>query len=651
MKVFALNLLLVFSLSAAHADWIGLTKSPDYSASKQITKNFGSEIQLDVNVPGVFINQVKQNGKTYSKLELPESSLTLLKGFPELPKITSFIALPGTSGVNASIVNSDSVIREIDPLVPSKGNLMRDINPDRVEYEFSDIYQTDGWYPKTEEMVSVSAPFKFRDIWGVQLTVIPFQFNPKENKLRIYTKLTVSVNAGSDFKGVSRIRPDSADFENLYSDVFINYESQSAKGCSDPKENKNLLIIAHDSFLDSLKPLKEWKEKLGWKVDLLPVSQAGGSADGIKSFLQKRYDEGNLCFVLLVGDAEQVPTLKGKMEGADSDACYVKLAGNDNVPDAFISRISAETPDQVAYIAAKSINYEQNPATGDAAAWYKQALAIASDQGNPKDYERASELNASLKSSGFEKITECYDKNGAEADKNTIFNAVSEGCSIINYIGHGTPTQWVTSGFNVSDCQSLSNGGKLPVIWSVACLNGAFVDTTCFAEAWLRTGSKGSPAGCIGMAASTTNMAWVPPCTWQKHVITVETCQQKHATASVRNLYGVLKCMEQYGAGDKSEGNQLNEQLIYFGDGTVTLRNGSSRNVSFDKTVKAAGFDLGFRGTDFSGITVTVYGDSLEKLKILHPDENGMVSLALEGQKYFTVSGPDIIPQVDQPIN
>mgnify|MGYP001767847585 CR=1 FL=1 len=52
--------------------------------------------------------------------------------------------------------------------------------------------------------------------------------------------------------------------------------------------------------------------------------------------------EKRLRFVVLVGDSEQIPTLKGKNEQADSDPCYVKLAGDDNVMDAFISRISAE---------------------------------------------------------------------------------------------------------------------------------------------------------------------------------------------------------------------------------------------------------------------------------------------------------------------
>ena len=47
---------------------------------------------------------------------------------------------------------------------------------------------------------------------------------------------------------------------------------------------------------------------------------------------------------------------------------------------------------------------------------------------------------------------------------------------------------------NNTDVENLSNSGKWPFIWSVACVNGQFHGGLCFAETWLRaTDEAGSP--------------------------------------------------------------------------------------------------------------------------------------------------------------
>ena len=55
-----------------------------------------------------------------------------------------------------------------------------------------------------------------------------------------------------------------------------------------------------------------------------------------------------------------------------------------------------------------------------------------------------------------------------------VSDAVNDGRSVINYIGHGSKTSWVSSRFNTGDIENLENGRMLPYIWSVACVNGDF---------------------------------------------------------------------------------------------------------------------------------------------------------------------------------
>jgi hypothetical protein len=53
----------------------------------------------------------------------------------------------------------------------------------------------------------------------------------------------------------------------------------------------------------------------------------------------------------------------------------------------------------------------------------------------------------------------------------------------------------------------------LPFVFSVACVNGNFTGSTCFAESWLRAtnGSTNNPTGAIGFYGSSINQSWDPP--------------------------------------------------------------------------------------------------------------------------------------------
>nr|MBC8216566.1 T9SS type A sorting domain-containing protein [Candidatus Neomarinimicrobiota bacterium] len=101
-------------------------------------------------------------------------------------------------------------------------------------------------------------------------------------------------------------------------------------------------------------------------------------------------------------------------------------------------------------------------------------------------------------------------------------NLLNSGRGIINYTGHGSATAWLSGAYITNTVvNDLQNDFKLPFIHSVACLNGDFISTTCFAETWLRAtnSSTGAPTGAIAMYASTINQSWAPPMRAQDHYI------------------------------------------------------------------------------------------------------------------------------------
>ncbi|MFA7576927.1 MAG: C25 family cysteine peptidase [Candidatus Muiribacteriota bacterium] len=670
-----LTLILIFAVLfsvVAPAEWISFSRSSEKAVSRNLVADRGQEITLDINVPGVWLEDVDVNGETYKQIRIDGSGLTLVKGEPELLNISAFLAMPFAGQANVEIIDAQYNDLKDIKIVPSKGNLTRDINPADVPYEFSNTYSVDGWYPAIETLANAE-PFIMRDIAGVRVQITPFQYNAVQETLRVYTKFTVKVSVPATRNSDPRVSANiSADYEKLYQETFMNYRSPFAtrNGIVAPQDRDNLLIVAYDDFYNAVKPLADWKKRQGYDVTFVKYGDIASNANELKAYIQNKYNRGEISFITFVGDIEHIPTLRGKYENAHSDNEYVKLAGNDNVPDAFISRLSVKNAAQAAAVAAKTVRYESQPEAG--AAWYKSALAIASNEGTPADYEYARKLNIALADKlGFNRFFEAYapkssgggwwwksampeftfpDYSANAANKDIVANAVNTGVAVINYIGHGSDYSWVTTGFNNSDVAKINNGMKMPVIWSVACVNGTIQQNECFAEAWQRAGDANG-GGSIGIAAATTNMAWIPPIHWQDEINIVQFAGRKIEKAQVLNVLGMLKTLEKYGIHDKSEGNQIVEQVIYFGEGSTPIRTRTPRAISAEAVVVDNQIVVSIDGERTDNLTVTAYDENIENAVSGVSDRNGYITLPYEGQTHITIYGTDIVPVVDLAIN
>ena len=77
---------------------------------------------------------------------------------------------------------------------------------------------------------------------------------------------------------------------------------------SDPK-TEMLIITPNDSqYIDAVKPLKEWRDSIGVKTQILSnFSEYDGvdTAEKIRNMIKEFYDKENIRWVLLAGDAEE----------------------------------------------------------------------------------------------------------------------------------------------------------------------------------------------------------------------------------------------------------------------------------------------------------------------------------------------------------
>ncbi len=625
--------------------------------SVKASKGFNTE--LEVNAPELKTDQIDVLGKPALSLSLPNGQVSFEKGAPALPYFTALVMIDPKKNVSFKVSRSEAEVIPLDmPVAPSKGNFTRDVDPSSVPYTYGETYTKDAWYPSDDKLVAMDSPFIFRDIRGVRLLVNPVQYNPVQNKIRIHRNFTVTVEY-VDGKGVNTIsKPQgiSKVYEPIYRKAFVNFAG-AAKRLPRLEENGRLLIICHDSLLEAIGPFVAWKQKCGIAVVVAKSSEAGATNKDILAFIQKEYDKGGLTHIMIVGDAEQVPTLKGVKENADSDPCYTKLAGNDHVPDCIISRLSATTPTEVAYQVAKFVNYEQFPSTGDDAKWYHRAVGIASNQGNPTDFARCEELRVALEAWKFVNTDKIYDPT---ANKAMVAAAVNEGRSLINYIGHGSTTSWGTTYFSNTDCAALTNGWKMPIIWSVACVNGAFVGKTCFCEAWMRSGDIEKPRGAVAIFGASTNQEWVPPCIVQAEISKEYIVKETYKTVGGLAMNGIIKGLEVYGTEPKGSGVMMLEQWHLFGDGTLLARFKAPTTVTVKAEAKKADDEsvsfkvvvLDAEGKAVPSARVCIYTEKVETSATAFTNDQGeaAATFAAKGNTYVTVTGADLVPVVDQKI-
>lgn len=167
-----------------------------------------------------------------------------------------------------------------------------------------------------------------------------------------------------------------------------------------------------------------------------------------------------------------------------SDDFYVKVSGDDNFVDLASGRITVESLQQANDAVDKIIQYETNSENGT---WRNLITLVADDgyTGLTHKYEGAehtqpSEYLANNVIPGSYDLQKIYMAaypavvTGAGYTMPTvnkaIIKAINEGTLILNYIGHGSPTQWAQElVFDVTNSLSQIHNGKLFFLTAATC--------------------------------------------------------------------------------------------------------------------------------------------------------------------------------------
>jgi len=578
-RLFFILILASISVSGLKADeWKSLGSNAPVAANIQLINENSEGLTISFNLGGFWLKPVvTPTGERSYKATVDGATPILEAGAPDLGKLTASVNIPDLAHMDIQII--DAVYHDFESMniAPSKGNLYRNIDPNTVPFVYGQVYQQDEFYPTS--LAWMRDPFIIREKRGQTLVINPFQYNPASKTLRVYSKIVVTVREASgqatnvlDHKPA--VQPSGSEFEYVYSHHFLNYSPQPER-YTPLNDRGNMLIISYGAFMDAMQSFVDWKVQSGMEVEMVDVATIGNSA-AIKQYVANYYNTNGLTFLLLVGDAAQVPP---GFQSGDSDNVYAYIVGNDSYPDIFVGRFSAATLNDLQTQIDRTLDYEMNPYT--ATNWYDKTIGIASQEGpgdnNELDYEHIRVIQQMHLDFTYTYAHELFEGSQGGNDApghptaNQVAAAVNQGATVINYTGHGSQSSWGTSGFNISNVNQLTNTGMLPFIWAVACVNGDFVNGTCFAEAWLRATHNNEPSGAVAMMASTINQSWNPPMSGQDemNLILTEAYENNiRRTFGGLSMNGCMKMNDAYGSG----GDEMTDTWVLFGDPSLMVR-------------------------------------------------------------------------------
>ncbi|MFX0043444.1 MAG: C25 family cysteine peptidase [Candidatus Hodarchaeota archaeon] len=292
-----------------------------------------------------------------------------------------------------------------------------------------------------------------------------------------------------------------------------------------------MLIIAPNrtDFIDTLKPLMDWKNEKGVKTIILSnFSDYDGRDDPekIRTMIKSYYEKENIDWVLLAGDAQNdlIPIREvynpdvvryggseavGNDEYKPTDYYYADLTGDlgllctwdsdedsnwgeapqDNlywydeiswVPEVYVGRFPADTVEELEIMVNKTLKYETDPYLGD---WMNRMLLAGgiSDYhigGSDGEYESWLTSHIIQNFVNLEMNSTHLVEEEGNLTRTELRSQFNNGYSTVLMAGHGSPTTYyrnpTTAGYTSADASSSSNINMPSLVYIDAC------STSCY---------------------------------------------------------------------------------------------------------------------------------------------------------------------------
>ena len=460
------------------------------NTSVNLESNYGIDIPFQISsydVVDTVLPVCYGVSQTFNTIIMGDESYGVVDsiGFPLLPRYVFDLHVPVNSSqysVSITLPNIDSFYVSY-PLLAALEDILKDsavyiFNMDTLYYGSNNCFVNIG--------TAVSDEYKVFGEKGITVSVIPFEYRPSDGMVRVLTagKIHVSYTLNPSLmpRDTMTHRRTKVVEEHL-SNLFCNYETRQIE-----EINENYLIITPPQFESTVAYFADYKQNMGYNVNVVNTNITGTTASSIITYLKNRYNNISTRpeYVLLVGSPSFIPVAAGTSNTLNdpvTDLDYSLLDGNDYMADVFLGRIPAKNAQQLRNVINKTIFMETNLRGMD-----KKATFLAGQE--------SSNFMENLYEKGHDAvITNSFQPKGFLCEKlyqpsfEQVQNNLSNNPLYIIYSGHGSVITW--GGFN-GNLIDTSNNTSYPFAFAFACHTGEFTDSNCIANSWILPEFKGS---------------------------------------------------------------------------------------------------------------------------------------------------------------
>ncbi len=301
----------------------------------------------------------------------------------------------------------------------------------------------------------------------------------------------------------------SPSFVKSYQKLAANYDTSYLRNL--PLAHPKLLIISHTSLTAYLANFVAWKRSKGFEVYVENVQNIGNTPVVIRDFILSHYLQYKCDHLLIMGDVTgtyAIPTnIYTSPDGTEHDAddnFYTMLIGDDYLPEMLSGRFSFGDISEMLIQTNKTISYERNPFMSNTN-WMTRSLVVAGNyaEGGLRPVTpvwMSRWLREKMLSKGYAQVDTVF-YPPTYPGTSAIQIAINQGVQYISYRGWGAADGWHYPSFhNVDLNNSLVNGARMPIVFSIVCNTGDFANSVnpCFGEKWMRMGTIENPGGCVG---------------------------------------------------------------------------------------------------------------------------------------------------------
>lgn len=411
-RLFTLSIgftLLICSVQTLYAGWLEFGPGcPDDSPPALIYNGSTEELlSFDVELVGLTADTVDHEGIEYLRFNsTPGTRSTNTVGYPELPVVTCFIAVPDASDLVLSELHACPTTSDALPVYPAPlDSLVSDSlhTPYYEEYFTKDsaAYESTEWYPV--EQAILSGEFHLRDQRVAIVEVYPVQYLASEDSLRVWSDISISLQ----FEGADPVWNTAGlgYYDRLIGDKLLGYhptyiESDPQRGTvfrhtdlsTPPPIDPDYMIIVADGldgeWINSLADHRAWLNGFDVLITNLddifnqyPVPEPWPTPDLIRDYTEDIWEGtppgDRPVYLLLIGDHEdpsctsyepwflpayQYPATSTEYPAANDDwFVYFDEPRETEVafPDMIVGRISARTQAEVQNILSTIMEYEE----------------------------------------------------------------------------------------------------------------------------------------------------------------------------------------------------------------------------------------------------------------------------------------------------